>query len=161
MFDFAWSEMAVIAVVALVVIGPKDLPKVLRTAGQWANKARSMAREFQNSLEEMARETELDQLKKEVDQVTSIDFDREISNTIDPGGEIKKSLEEAQAIASDAPPPAAPEPPATDAPESETPPAPESLPVAAVEPVETVPAGHAVAAEARIVAAEPKIGSRT
>ena len=51
MFDIAWSELGVIAVVALVVIGPKDLPRVLRTMGQWTSKARSMAREFQSGLE--------------------------------------------------------------------------------------------------------------
>ena len=94
MFDFAWSEMAVIAVVALVVIGPKDLPRVLRTAGQWAAKARSMAREFQNSLEDLAREAELDDLKKEVDKVTNIDLGQEVNNTIDPGGDLQKSLED-------------------------------------------------------------------
>lgn len=67
MFDFAWSELAVIAAVALVVIGPKDLPVVLRTAGKWMRYARSMASEFQNNLEQMARESELADLRKEVE----------------------------------------------------------------------------------------------
>ena len=56
MFDIAWSELGVIAVVALIVIGPKDLPKVLRTIGQWTAKARSMAREFQSGIDDMVRE---------------------------------------------------------------------------------------------------------
>jgi sec-independent protein translocase protein TatB len=67
MFDFGWSELAVIAVVALVVIGPKDLPKVLRTAGFWMRKVRSIASEFQSSIEQMAREAELDELRKQVE----------------------------------------------------------------------------------------------
>jgi sec-independent protein translocase protein TatB len=67
MFDIGWSELAVIAVVALVVIGPKDLPKVLRTAGFWMRKVRSIASEFQSSIEQMAREAELDELRKQVE----------------------------------------------------------------------------------------------
>jgi sec-independent protein translocase protein TatB len=68
MFDIGWSELAVIAVVALVVIGPKDLPKVLRTAGYWMRKVRSIASEFQSSIEQMAREAELDELRKQVEE---------------------------------------------------------------------------------------------
>lgn len=66
MFDIGWSEFLVIAVVALVVIGPKDLPRVLRTVGQWVRKARQIANEFQSSIEEMAREAELAELRKEI-----------------------------------------------------------------------------------------------
>src|SRR5437868_4794999 len=68
MFDIGWSELAVIAVVALVVIGPKDLPKVLRTAGYWMRKVRSIASEFQSSIEQMAREADLDELRKQVEE---------------------------------------------------------------------------------------------
>src|SRR5476649_1647608 len=67
MFDFGWSELAVIAVVALVVIGPKDLPRVLRTVGYWMRKVRTIATEFQTSIEQMAREAELDDLRKQVE----------------------------------------------------------------------------------------------
>jgi sec-independent protein translocase protein TatB len=95
MFDIAWSEMAIIAAVALVVIGPKDLPRVLRTVGQWTGKARAMAREFQNSLEELARESELDSLKKDVENVVNVD----IAAEIDPTGELKKSIEDVQSVA--------------------------------------------------------------
>ena len=62
MFDIGWSEMAVILLVALVVIGPRDLPRVARTMGRWVAKGRAMAREFQTALEDMARETELDKV---------------------------------------------------------------------------------------------------
>ena len=63
MFDIGWSEMAVILMVALIVIGPKDLPRVARTIGKWTGKARGMAREFQRSIEDMAREAELQDIK--------------------------------------------------------------------------------------------------
>lgn len=66
MFDIGWSEFLVIGIVALVVIGPKDLPRVMRTVGQWVRKARSIAAEFQTSIEEMAREAELADLRREI-----------------------------------------------------------------------------------------------
>lgn len=66
MFDIGWSEMALIAVVALVVIGPKELPGVLRTVGYWMKRARTLAAEFQSGIEEMAREAELSELRKEM-----------------------------------------------------------------------------------------------
>jgi sec-independent protein translocase protein TatB len=94
MFDFAWSELAVIAVVALVVIGPKDLPRVLRTLGIWVNRARAVAREFQGSLDQMIREAELEDVRKQVEQATNINFQHEIEKTIDPGGEMQRSLAE-------------------------------------------------------------------
>jgi len=71
MFDFAWSELAVIAAVALVVIGPKDLPRVMRTVGIWMGKARAIAREFQSSLDQMMREAELEEMRKQVEQATN------------------------------------------------------------------------------------------
>ncbi len=86
MFDLGWSEMMVIAVLAVLVIGPKDLPKVLRTVGQWTGRARALAREFQSSLEDVAREAELDEIKKNVERATDFDIKREIENTIDPTG---------------------------------------------------------------------------
>ena len=94
MFDFAWSELALIAVVALVVIGPKDLPRAMRLVGQWVQRARAIAREFQGSLDQMVREAELDEMKKQVDRATNFDIEREIHQAIDPGGEIQRSLED-------------------------------------------------------------------
>lgn len=69
MFDIAWSELFVILIVALVVVGPKDLPKLMRTAGQWAGRARAMADQFRRSFDDMARQTELDELRAQVNQV--------------------------------------------------------------------------------------------
>lgn len=64
MLDFNFAEMAVVAVVALVVIGPKDLPKALRVAGYWVGKARGVARQFRSGFDEMVREAELAEMEK-------------------------------------------------------------------------------------------------
>jgi sec-independent protein translocase protein TatB len=64
MLDFNFAEMAVVAVVALVVIGPKDLPKALRVAGYWIGKARGVARQFRSGFDEMIREAELAEMEK-------------------------------------------------------------------------------------------------
>jgi sec-independent protein translocase protein TatB len=93
MFDIGWSEMAVILLVALIVIGPKDLPRLARTMGQWAAKGRAMAREFQRSLEDMAREAELDDVKREIEKVGRMDIKKSIEKTIDPTGELGKAFD--------------------------------------------------------------------
>src|SRR5260221_7740602 len=69
MFDIGWSELVVIAVVALIAIGPKELPGVLRMVGQWMGKARRMAAEFQGQFQEAMREAEMADLKKTFDDV--------------------------------------------------------------------------------------------
>ena len=66
MFDMGWAELLLVAVLAIVFVGPKDLPRLMRTLGQYAAKMRGMAREFQNSFEELARESELEELRKQV-----------------------------------------------------------------------------------------------
>lgn len=66
MFDIGWSELLLIAAIAIIFVGPKDLPKMMRTVGQYVAKVRGMAREFQSSFDELARETELEELRKEV-----------------------------------------------------------------------------------------------
>src|SRR3954452_20775892 len=72
MFDIGWSELVVIAVVALIAIGPKELPGVLRMVGQWMGKARKMASEFQGQFQEAMREAEMADLKKSFDEVKDI-----------------------------------------------------------------------------------------
>jgi sec-independent protein translocase protein TatB len=69
MFDIGWSELLVIGVVALIAIGPKELPGVLRMVGQWIGKARRMASEFQGQFQEAMREAEMADLKKSFDEV--------------------------------------------------------------------------------------------
>ena len=93
MFDIGWSEMLVILLVALVVIGPRDLPRVARTMGRWVAKGRAMAREFQNALEDMAREAELDKVKSEIDKAGRTNVGKSIENAIDPTGELGKAFD--------------------------------------------------------------------
>jgi sec-independent protein translocase protein TatB len=82
MFDIGWSEFVLIAVVALIAIGPKELPGVLRTVGQWMGKARKMAAEFQSQFQEAMREAEMADLKKSFDEV------REAASSFSPAGVI-------------------------------------------------------------------------
>jgi sec-independent protein translocase protein TatB len=95
MFDIGWSEMALILAVALVVIGPKDLPRLARQIGRWSAKARSMAREFQRSLDDMAREAELQDIKAEIEKASrgASGLGAEIERTVDPDGDLRRSLE--------------------------------------------------------------------
>ena len=64
MFDIGYSELLLIAVVALIVIGPKDLPRVMRTVGHWVGRARGMARHFRSGVDTMMREAELEEMEK-------------------------------------------------------------------------------------------------
>jgi sec-independent protein translocase protein TatB len=143
MFDIGWSELVVIAVVALIVIGPKELPGVLRMVGQWMGKARKMAGEFQGQFQEAMREAEMADLKKTFDEVkdtatgfagnnvmTSLQKDVSESLRID---DISKPETDAQvASVTDAPvPPTTPTTPEPPTPETfaevEAHPAPEQL----------------------------------
>jgi sec-independent protein translocase protein TatB len=92
LFDLSMTELLLIGVVALVVIGPKDLPKALRVAGYWVRKARTLSREFQTSVEQMMREAELDEMRQELKKATEIDLDKEFRQTIDPTGSLAESL---------------------------------------------------------------------
>jgi len=94
MFDIAWSEMAVIALVALVVIGPKDLPKVMKQVTFWIRRARHLAAEFQSGIDEIVREAELDEARKAIEQVKTMDIAGEIEKTVDPTGSLKAELSE-------------------------------------------------------------------
>src|SRR5437764_1999498 len=112
MFDISWGKLVIIGVVALVVIGPKELPAVLRTVGQWMAKIRRMAAEFQGQFNEAMREAEMADIKKHVDDLT--DVTRNIGSGFDPLGTTKQEIESAMADK----PPIAPAPtlPAAEAP---------------------------------------------
>jgi sec-independent protein translocase protein TatB len=141
MFDFSWSELALIAAVALIVIGPKDLPRALRTAGMWARKARTISREFQSSIEQMVREAELDDVKKEIEAATSLNLENEIKNTIDPTGSLAESLKAPELTATPSEPTpsiAAPALSATEAPPAIAPPLPDPE-TSSAEPVAAPP----------------------
>jgi len=90
MFDISWGEFLLIGVVALVAIGPKELPGVLRTVGQWMTKLRRLASEFQGQFHEAIREAEMADLKKEVDEMT--DKAKSYAH-FDPIGDIQKDIE--------------------------------------------------------------------
>lgn len=67
MLDFSWSHILLLLIVALVVVGPKDLPKLMRVVGRWTGKARAMADQLRKSFDEMARQSELDELRAEIE----------------------------------------------------------------------------------------------
>ena len=93
MFDIGWGELLVIGVVALVAIGPKELPTVLRTLGQWMAKLRRMASEFQGQFQEAMREAEMSDLKKQVDEMTT---QAQSYANFDPVSEVRKELDSTQ-----------------------------------------------------------------
>jgi sec-independent protein translocase protein TatB len=171
-FDIGWPELMLIGVVALVVIGPKDLPAALRVAGYWVRKARTMSREFQSHFEQMMREAELDEVRQELKKVTEINLDHEankIMGTVDdpamPGAmqtvpkppEIPDYLDHTPAPADPVPPPVetAEAQPAAPAGEAEA--VPVTLDKRAPEPaVEAAPAAEAPRARKnRARSAEP------
>jgi len=92
LFDIGWPELLLIGVVALVVIGPKDLPRALRVAGYWVRKARTLSREFHSSVEQMIREAELDEMRQELKKATEFDINKEIQKTVDPDGSLAESI---------------------------------------------------------------------
>ncbi|HLY46022.1 MAG TPA: Sec-independent protein translocase protein TatB [Stellaceae bacterium] len=92
LFDIGWPELMLIGVVALVVIGPKDLPRAMRLAGYWMRKARTMSREFQSSIDQMIREAELDEVREDLRKVTEFDLESEFHKTVDPQGELFESI---------------------------------------------------------------------
>lgn len=99
MFDLAWSELLLVAVLAIVFVGPKDLPKLMRSAGQFAAKMRGMAREFQSAFDDIARESELDELRKQVAELRD--------GAMKPLTDVEQSIRQA-AITTPDPTPSAP-----------------------------------------------------
>ncbi len=91
MFDIGWSEMLIIGVVALVVIGPKELPGALKTFAYWMKQARKLAREFQSGVDDMIRQAELDEARQAVEDARRT-INRDIENAVDPTGEVKQAL---------------------------------------------------------------------
>lgn len=95
MLDIGWTELFVIAVVAIIVVGPKDLPRMLRSLGQYAGKLRRTAGEFREQFDEAIRDSEFDELKSSVESVSNMNPMGEIrdavTDSLDP---LKKSAEE-------------------------------------------------------------------
>ncbi len=91
--------MAVIALVALIVIGPKELPQAMRAATKWIRKARSLAREFQSGVDDMVREADLEDARKAIQTTQNFDVDKALEQTIDPTGDVRDEAKDLERTA--------------------------------------------------------------
>ena len=94
MFDLGWSELFIIAAITLIVVGPKEIPRVLRTVTLWIRRIREMARDFQSGIDDIAREAELDDIKKQLAEAEDFDLEKTIEDTVDPHGELSNSIQD-------------------------------------------------------------------
>jgi sec-independent protein translocase protein TatB len=92
MFDIGWSEMGIIALVALVVMGPKELPNALRTFSHWMKQLRGMAREFQSGVDQLIREADLEDARKKLQEAQTLNINREIEKVVDPDRALQTAL---------------------------------------------------------------------
>lgn len=93
MFDIGWQELFVIGVVALVVVGPKDLPGAMRAVVRVVQKARTMSREVQTGFAQMMREAELDELKRKLDSTAHFDPAAFVRDEVDPTGSLSADFD--------------------------------------------------------------------
>lgn len=93
MFDLAWSEILVVGLVAVLVLGPKELPQAMRTFAKGMRKIRSLSSEFQGHFNEVLREAELDEVRKQVQKFSQTSLTEHVTNLVDPKGEIAKEVE--------------------------------------------------------------------
>ncbi len=94
MFDFAWSELGLIAVVAMILIGPKDMPVAIRSVTGWIRKARRMAAEFRTHVDEMVREADLGDIRSSINELRNFDIRGEIEKAVDSDGSIRATFAE-------------------------------------------------------------------
>lgn len=94
MFDFAWSEIALIGVVALIAIGPKDMPVAIKGITDTIKKLRRMAGEFQHHVDDMMKEADLGDVKSSIDELRSLNIRKTVQRTIDPEGTLAKAFED-------------------------------------------------------------------
>ena len=94
MFDFAWSEIALIGVVALIAIGPKDMPVAIKAVAEAVKKARRMAGEFQVHVDEMVREANLHEVRDQINDIRRMDIKGKILSAVDNDGTIRKTMSE-------------------------------------------------------------------
>jgi len=92
MFDFAWTEIALIAVVALIAIGPKDLPVAIKAVTEMIKKARRMAGEFQTHVDDLVREANLDEVRNQINEIRNFDIKGEVERAVDPDGTLRSTL---------------------------------------------------------------------
>jgi sec-independent protein translocase protein TatB len=93
MFGFSWSEILIIGVVALVFIGPNDLPRAMKTAARWMSAGRKLAREFQGHVDDLIREAELDELRDQARKLATEPVSKHIESIVDPDREISQALQ--------------------------------------------------------------------
>ncbi len=94
MLDIGWQELFIVAVVAIVIVGPKELPRAIKGLAALVRKARALAREFQGGIDDLVREAELDDLKNELTGASPSSIVRKIEQSIDPTGELKEGIRE-------------------------------------------------------------------
>jgi sec-independent protein translocase protein TatB len=94
MFDFAWSEIGLIGVVALIAIGPKDMPAAIKAVTGMIRKARRMAGEFQTHVDEMMREADIAEVRNQINEIRNFDIKGEIERAVDEDGSIRATLNE-------------------------------------------------------------------
>ena len=92
MFDLAWSEIGVIGLVAVLVLGPKELPQAMRTMAKMLRKMRSLTSELQGHMNEIVREAELDEVRQSIQKLSSANIKTEIGKMVDPGGDMAAVL---------------------------------------------------------------------
>jgi sec-independent protein translocase protein TatB len=101
MFGFSWGEIGLIMAVALIAIGPKDLPVAIRTVTGMLKKARGMASEFQGHVDEMMREANLADVKSEINKLRQFDFKGAAEQMVDPDGSLRETVTTAMDVPGD------------------------------------------------------------
>ncbi|WP_052741864.1 Sec-independent protein translocase protein TatB [Kiloniella litopenaei] len=94
MFDIGWSEMMVVAVLTLLIMGPKELPNTLRNVSKWVRKAKGLAREFQSGVDEVIRESDLQDARKALEGANSESIRKTVEDVIDPTQALTKTTQE-------------------------------------------------------------------
>jgi sec-independent protein translocase protein TatB len=152
-FDVGWQELFLVGLVAIIVIGPKDLPRVLRTVTLGIRKVRTMARDFQDGLDELAREADLADLRKEIEDGVGGDLKKDIESIGDPARDVEDSVREIGSALDEPEKPKSPQKAETSTATAEKP----EKPV----PADTVPTGTEPAAPASDTADSRKAGGDT
>ena len=94
MFDIGWQELFIIAAIAIIVVGPRDLPRALKSISGYISKAKSMVRELQSGIDEVAREVDLENIRKDAQEVGNIDIESELKDTVAPAKAIEKEFDD-------------------------------------------------------------------
>jgi sec-independent protein translocase protein TatB len=93
MFDLGWLEFALVGLIMILVLGPKELPHAMRSIARFMRKARRLASEFQGHMDDLVREADLDDVKQSINSIKNKDVSALINEAVDPAGEIKKELD--------------------------------------------------------------------